>query len=68
MSLTQRTNTLKHAHVPRVKKPLIIADASPVADLGGGAWGSMESPFGLDLVQRRTGDRLTGTPPVWVKN
>ena len=33
-----------------------------VADLGGGSWGSMEPPFGLDLVQRSTGDRLTGTP------
>ena len=28
----------------------------------GGSWGSMEPPFGLDLVQRSTGDRLTGTP------
>ena len=34
---------------------------------GGGSWGSMEPPFGLDLVQRSTGDRLTRTP-VWVKN
>ena len=29
---------------------------------GGFRGGSMEPPFGLDLVQRSTGDRLTGTP------
>ena len=28
----------------------------------GGFWGSMEPPFGVDLVQRNTGDKLTGTP------
>ena len=41
-----------------------------VTDSGGfrgDYWGSMEPPYGLDLVQRSTGDRLTGTP-VWVKN
>ena len=37
-------------------------DSKSVADLGGGgSWGSMEPFFGLDLVQRSTGDRLTGT-------
>ena len=34
MSLTQRMNTLKHAHVPRVKKSLIIVDASPFQSKG----------------------------------
>ena len=29
----------------------------------GGSWGSMEPPFGLDLVLRSTDDRLNGTPP-----
>ena len=28
----------------------------------GGSWGSMEPPFGLDLVLRSTDDRLNGTP------
>ena len=28
----------------------------------GGSWGSMEPPFGLDLVIRSTDDRLNGTP------
>ena len=27
----------------------------------GGKWGANEPPFGLDLVQRSTGDRLNGT-------
>ena len=34
----------------------------PSGGFRGGSWGSMEPPFGLDLVQRSTGDRLTGTP------
>ena len=29
----------------------------------GGKGGANEPPFGLDLVQRSTGDRLNGTPP-----
>ena len=39
---------------------LIIYNCT-VADLGG-SWGSMEPPFGLDLLLRGTDDRLNGTP------
>ena len=29
---------------------------------GGGSWGSMEAPFGLNIVLRSTDDKLNGTP------
>ena len=49
-----------------------VRDGTPISGGfgGGGGWvsrGSMEPPFGLDLVLRSTDDRLNGTPPPLAK-